>query len=229
MGSFRTVAWIAVVAVAGPAFANGPNLLTNGDFAAGNTGFSTGYTFSTMVPPFQGGVHGIYVVEAASAIAGSSAYGDWTNITTDPTGGDGNVYVADGATTADTTVWSETITVTPNTKYFFSFYGAEVSPTGSSDATFLPTIDGTDGTVLGATGSWQQNALFEWNSGANTSAVISITDTNSSGPFNDFTIGDLSFTAAGVPEPATWALLIGGLSGLGAALRARRRGVIPFA
>ena len=60
---------------------------------------------------FQNGVHGIYAIEPAGSVAASSAYGDWTNVTTDPSGGNGNVYVADCATDPDTTVWSETVSV----------------------------------------------------------------------------------------------------------------------
>jgi hypothetical protein len=40
---------------------------------------------------------------------------------------------------------------------------------------------------------------------------------------SDFAPGDSTFAA--VPEPATWALMIGGFLGIGAAQRARRRGV----
>ena len=82
-------------ASAGSAVAGSPNLVTNGNFKAGNTGFTTGYTLTTMTPYlFQDGVHGIYAVEKAAKIAASSAYGDWTNISTTPSGKNGNVYVA---------------------------------------------------------------------------------------------------------------------------------------
>jgi len=35
--------------------------------------------------------------------------------------------------------------------------------------------------------------------------------------------GEFSFTTAGVPEPASWSLMIMGIGGLGALLRQRRR------
>ena len=111
----------------------------NGNFKAGNAGFTTGYTLTTMTPYlFQDGVHGIYTVEKAGSIAGSSAYGDWTNISTAPSGKNANVFVADAATTAGTVVWSETVTVSPNTKYKFSFDAAEVSDPCCSNATLVP-------------------------------------------------------------------------------------------
>jgi PEP-CTERM motif len=46
--------------------------------------------------------------------------------------------------------------------------------------------------------------------------------------FSEFVPGDGTF-AAGVPEPATWGLMIAGFGGLGVALRARRRTVAAAA
>jgi len=81
-----------------------------------------------------------------------------------------------------------------------------------------------------------------WKSGTATTATITLVDTNTSGPYNDFAIDDLAFRAvvkkdgasglpggrAGpqgpvVPEPASWALMIIGLGGVGAVLRLGRR------
>jgi hypothetical protein len=221
---------LTISAAAGAASA-GPNLVVNGDFSAGNTGFSTEYALTTMTPYlFQDGVHGIYAVEAANAVAGSSAYGDWTNVTTDPSGGNGNLFVADGATTDPAaTVWSETVAVNPHTNYTFSFDAAEISNACCSNAQFLPTVNATNGTVLDLNGAWQSNSTFVWNSGSSTSAVLSLTDLNESGPYNDFVLDDISFSTAGVPEPATWAMMLIGFAGLGAAIRSRRKPVAAAA
>ena len=149
---------------------SGANLVVNGDFSAGNTGFTTGYTLSTQTPQlFANGVNGIYAVLPIGSVAGQSAYGDWTNVTVDPNGGNGNVFAADGATTANTLVWSETVAVQANTLYTFSYYVAEISNAGGSNAVFQPTIDGTNGATLTADGSWQEGTST-WNSGSNTSA-----------------------------------------------------------
>jgi hypothetical protein len=216
------IAAAVLLASAGSAAA-GPNLVTNGDFSAGNTGFTTGYTLTTMTPDlFQNNDHGIYAVEPAGSIAGSSAYGDWTNISTDPTGHNGNVWVADGATDATlATVWSETVAVTPNTHYTFSFFGAEVSNPCCSNATLQASINGVNASTLDTTGAWQQDS-FGWNSGSSTSAVLTLVDTNTSGGFNDFAIDDLSFSGPGVPEPAAWAMMLLGVGLIGGALRGRR-------
>lgn len=186
---------VLAVASAGSAVAGSPNLVMNGNFKAGNAGFTTGYTLTTMTPYlFQDGVHGIYTVEKAGSIAGSSAYGDWTNISTAPSGKNANVFVADAATTAGTVVWSETVTVSPNTKYKFSFDAAEVSDPCCSNATLVPSVNGTMGPVLTTSGSWQKGGMT-WKSGSATTATLTLIDTNISGPYNDFALDDLSFKA----------------------------------
>lgn len=217
---------VAALALAGmgAGTASAANLVVNGDFSAGNTGFTSGYALTTMTPQlFQNGVHGIYAVIPIGEVNGQAAYGDWHNVTVDPSGGNGNVFVADGATDQIApVVWSETVSVKPNSNYSFSFYAAEISNACCSNASFVPTVSGTNGTTLNLNGSWQQNAAFVWNSGSNTKAVLSLTDTNTSGPFNDFVLTDIAFTGAAVPEPESWALMILGFGLAGAALRQRR-------
>jgi hypothetical protein len=203
----------AAILIVSPASA-GSNLLTNGNFSSGNTGFTTDYTLTTMTPYlFQNGVHGIYAVLPIGSVSGESAYGDWDNVTTDPSGGNGNVFAADGATDANTTVWQETVNVTPNTNYAFNFDAAEISNACCSNADFVPTINSASGAGWTVGGSWQQYT-YTWNSGSSTSATLSLTDTNTSGPYNDFVLDDLSFSST-VPEPSTWAMMLIGFGGLG--------------
>jgi hypothetical protein len=201
-------------------------LVVNGDFSGGNTGFTSGYTLTTMTPDlFQNAVHGIYAVEAISAIPGSAAYGDWDNVTTSPSGGPGFAFVSDGPdnpTTAGLAAWSETVKVKPNATYTFSFYGAEISNACCSNAQLQPSVNGDTGTTASQIGSWRQDVMT-WNSGSNTTATLEIKDLNDSGGFNDFVMTDISFRGAAVPEPAAWTTLLLGLAALGAALRASRR------
>lgn len=77
--------------VAGPVQA--ANLLTNGDFSAGNSGFATDYAFESFISS-----EGQYTVTAANTINNVNSFHDWTAIDTDPTGGTGNILVANGAT-----------------------------------------------------------------------------------------------------------------------------------
>jgi len=208
-----TILSVAVLLGVGLRAASATDLVVNGDFSAGNTGFTTAYLLTTMTPDlFQNGVHGIYAVIPIGTVNGQAAYGDWNNVTTDPSGGNGNVLVADGATTPNTIVWQETVNVTPNTNYVFSYYAAEISNACCSNGVFVPTINGSSGSGQTLGGSWQQYT-FTWNSGLNTTATLSLTDTNTSDGFNDFVLTDISFGSE-VPEPSTWAMLLPGLAGI---------------
>jgi hypothetical protein len=116
------------------------NLITNGDFSAGNSGFNTGYALTTQTPQlFENNLHGIYAVIPIGNVFGQASYGDWNNVTKDPSGGNGNVFVADGSTNPNTTVWQQSVTVTPNTNYVFSYYAAEIStPVAATLSSFRP-------------------------------------------------------------------------------------------
>jgi hypothetical protein len=51
---------------------------------------------------------------------------------------------------------------------------------------------------------------------------------NSSGGFNDPLIDGVSFASSSAPEPASWAMMLGGFGLLGSSLRAQRRARIAF-
>jgi hypothetical protein len=187
----RFLAYLTILfSILSAGFASAAQLVTNGDFSSGNIDFTTQYSLTTTTPYlFQNGVHGIYTIIGAPNIAPTAQYGDWTNINTDPFGGSGNVFLADGGD--ETTVpsvlkaWSETVSVVPHTNYTFSFYGAEVSNPCCSNALLQASINGTAGNSIATSGVWQ-NTSYIWNSGSSTQAILAITDLNTSGGFNDF-------------------------------------------
>jgi hypothetical protein len=116
MRGYLLAATAALALSAGPAHA--ANLLTNGDFSAGNSGFGSDYTFESFI---NNGNQ--YSVTAANNINNINAFGDWTAIDTDPTGGTSNILVANGADFSDARVWFETVAVSPDTNYTFNFFG----------------------------------------------------------------------------------------------------------
>ncbi len=64
--------------------------------------------------------------------------------------------------------------------------------------------------MLSANATWQQGK-FTWNSGSSTTAALSLTDTNTSGAYNDFVLTDIALQAVSpVPEPSIAWLLLGG-------------------
>lgn len=167
----------------------GSNLVVNGDFSAGATGFTSGYV------PGTGGSWGLLSVEGTYAAA-TSPSAVHTNFLpcTDHTTGTGNMLVVNGAGTP-VSLWCQTITVTPNTDYLFSTWitNALNDPNVAQLQFSINGVDlGTPFTTTVNACEWVQfNAT--WNSGSNTSADICIINQNTSTSGNDFAIDDISF------------------------------------
>jgi len=176
-----------------------PNLVVNGDFESGNSGFTTGYTFGDVSSP------GGYAISTSPSSA-PGALGDWCTCG-DHTTGTGNMMIVDGATSASVPVWEETVSVAPSTDYTFSYWGAEVDHDSNSLPHLLLKIDGA---VVGEStfpeyspdngGQWQ-NYKFAWHSGANKSADLVLIDQNTDAPWNDFALDDISFSAVAGASP----------------------------
>jgi hypothetical protein len=190
--------------------ASASSLVVNGDFSAGDTGFFSDY--QDLTGGFIPGPGG-YSVTPADNVYFSGGAPDWTTVPTDPSGGNGNVLVADGATTPNTRVWYQSVNVAPNTLYTFSFYGADVNTDPTSNATIQARINGNVIGTLDTTNGWLF-ASFMWFSGSNTSADLSLVDTNTAYYYNDLAVDDISLTSA-TPIPAALPLFATGLGGLG--------------
>jgi len=189
--SFQMAALLAVAAVAmlmGP-FASA-NLVVNGDFSSGNTGFTSEYTYTSSLLP--AGVY--YVGTNPQAHNGNfSPCGDHTT-------GNGLMMIVNGDTVPDVGVWSQTVAVTPGTDYFFSTWIASVHPT--SPAVLQFSINGEAiGPVFtppSQTCQWVQFTA-NWNSGSNTSAHLSIVNQNTASTGNDFALDDISLSDISPP------------------------------
>lgn len=167
-------------------------LVNNGDFSAGNTGFTSNYI------PGTGGAFGLLTNPATYAVTTSPSlvhnnfysFGDHTT-------GTGNMLVCNGSNVANDVIWSQTITVTPNTSYNFSSWVASNENTSSgSEALLQFSINGgLIGPVFPAplTGGVWSNFFVNWNSGTATTAVIMIVDQNVSPGGNDFALDDINF------------------------------------
>jgi hypothetical protein len=183
--------------------ANAQNLVVNGDFERGNSGFTTGYAFGDVSGP------GTYNIGPNPSSA-TGAYGDWCNCG-DHTSGTGMMMIVNGANSASLPVWEEVVQVSPSTEYRFSYWGAEVDRASSSLPHLALRINGR---VIGSSffpqnspdnnGQWK-NFSFTWNSGSNHSADLALVDLNTDATWNDFAIDDISFSPAaeGGAAPAT--------------------------
>ncbi len=211
-----------VVAIAagfsGGAFASAPNLVVNGDFEAGNSDFTSDYAFS----PGANTDEGQYTVR-------SNPF-PWNSLFisgVDHTSGSGLMYVGNGSAVDGAVVWrSTTIAVAPNTNYFFEAFVTDVCCSapfpGNTPSILEFSVSGdslgTATTNLALAGTWQ-GLSKEWNSGANTSVTLSLINRNTARAGNDFAIDDIylgttSTVLPTVPEPATIATMLLGLSAL---------------
>jgi len=163
----------------------GTNLVVNGDFESGNTGFTSDYVYKT--PPRTS--QSQYYIGTNPNV--------WFNpfvACKDHTSNSGNMMMFDGSANANTAMWKQTIAVQPNTDYMFS--GWVQSIVAQDPAQIILKINGNK---VGATTkadlnacSWKQFFAI-WNSGNTTSANLSILDSNIAVQGNDFAIDDILF------------------------------------
>ncbi len=108
------------------------------------------------------------------------------------------MMVCNGSAIANDIVWTETISVTPNTNYNFSAWVASVYNTSAGNEAQLQfsinsTLLGTPYSAPFTAGVWA-NFAANWNSGVSTTAVITIVDQNFTAPgANDFALDDVFF------------------------------------
>jgi hypothetical protein len=203
-------AWsLAVLAITANAVA--ANLVVNGDFEAGNSGFSSDYAYA----PGSNTTESQYTVRTDPFPWNGFfvSHGDHTN-------GTGLMYVGNGDPTPDSIVWESAtaVTVLPNTDYFFEAWAMNVCCNLSYSGPNSPAVLefavvglaveslGTIATKFPA-GEWQFLGTT-WNSGANTSVVLQIVNQNTAIGGNDFALDDIHFsTESSIPEPGTLTLL----------------------
>jgi len=167
----------------------GENLVVNGDFENGNTGFSSEYNFTT------GGMSRGYYSIRSNPQTGNGA---WTYCG-DHTTGSGNMLVVDGASGENgiavaSNIWCQTIDVKPNTDYNFSAWYTIVNANNPPHLSISINGDGTATMIDDSmpTCEWKEFSSV-WNSGANTTATICLSELTGIASGNDFVIDDISF------------------------------------
>lgn len=162
----------------------GNNLITNGNFSNGNTGFTSAYVYAP-----NNTTEGEYFVgpNPTAWNGGAASCKDHTTTT-------GNMMLVNGAPIANTNVWRSAVTVTPNTNYAFSCWVQSISSANPAQLQFSINniLLGPVFSPTAATCNWLQFSS-NWNSGNNTNAVISIVNLNTIAFGNDFALDDISF------------------------------------
>ncbi|MBL7740053.1 MAG: gliding motility-associated C-terminal domain-containing protein [Chitinophagaceae bacterium] len=163
----------------------GNNLIVNGDFSQGNTGFSSEYSYT---PPPN-------LTEAQYYVGTSpQVWNGGLNPCGDHTSGNANMMMINGSPVPDVNVWRQTVNVTPNTNYAFSTWIQALGAPNPAQLKF--SINNKDiGTLITASlpaCTWTQ-FYTTWNSGNNTTAIISIVNKNTAVQGNDFALDDISF------------------------------------
>ncbi|MBP5662842.1 MAG: hypothetical protein J6X16_01040, partial [Bacteroidales bacterium] len=165
-------------------FAEGQNLVYNGDFEAGNTGFATDYIYGNT------GSHDHYYV--GHDIAEMWPWDSPGFPVRDHTSGNGQFLMVDGALQMNTTVWSQSIPVTPHTDYLFSAWLLT-----DNIAYFKYEINGVQTGIDYSTPEtewiWERYSQV-WNSGTDTVAVVKIINRYSYSAGYDYAIDDITFT-----------------------------------
>ncbi len=189
----------------------GQNLIVNGEFDNGNTGFTSNYVY-TPINSMCGnwGIYGIgkSINQVGAPIGCNNSI--WA--ASDRNGPSGNFMLIDpsNATGVNDRIWSQTVTVCPNTNYVFSvwtknMYYAEAVGYSGVDPNFSFTINGA--AIPGASFTMPRQVLADsskwikvqgiWNSGSATSAVLNIVNIIPGNLGNDLAIDGLFFGLCG--------------------------------
>lgn len=175
----------------------GTNLVLNGDFENGTTAAANNFT--TAYVPGTGGTWGLlsnpgqYAISTSPNLVHNNFY-----VCSDHTTGAGNMLIANGASTANTTVWSQTVPVTPGQGYLFSYWVASVENSSTAALAQLQLfINNTPISVVAVPSTqacvWTQFS-GTWVAGnATTNAILKIVNQSTAAAGNDFSIDDIIF------------------------------------
>jgi len=166
------------------------NLIVNGNFNLGNTGFQTAYKYSK----------GKLYEESRYTIISNPRFAHEQFITCqNHSSKEGKMMVVNGSKNENTLVWGQTIAIKKNTTYFFSTWinTVNIKRNGTTNPAKLQFVInaqflGTPFIVLDTNCYWQQ-FYTSWFSGENTKATISIVNKNLIAGGNDFALDDIVF------------------------------------
>ena len=164
----------------------GTNLIINGNFDAGNTGFTSSYTYTSNN------------LNAAEYFVGTNpnSWNPGMPACKDHTRGTGNMLLVNGSQATGVEVWSETLVIQPNTNYAFSTWLENISTLNPALLQFSINGQALGSPLTANVNSCQWDRFYTtWNSGNSTTAVISVINQNQGYSGNDFALDDMSFAS----------------------------------
>jgi gliding motility-associated-like protein len=164
----------------------GINLIANGNFSSGNTGFSSEYIFNDII-----NTSGHYFVGPKPT--------QWNRLyencfmETDTTNLGDTMMIVNGSTKKNVAVWDSTLNVTPNTNYNLIFFAQPLTTTDS----LVLQVSINDSEVIGRmrlsrTACNRSRFLTSWYSAENTTVNIKITDLDTGSVNNSFALDSIS-------------------------------------
>lgn len=174
---------------------SGINLVTNGDFEMGNTGFTSDYARAAQTTTGLN-PEGTYDIVAAP----SSRHTNFCSCP-DHTSGSGTLQMVINGASTEKNVWAQTVNVNPNTAYQFTYWvQTVVNGNDASPSKLQLYINGKfAGPVYTAnptTGVWTQ-FTYNWTSGpGDLQAALVLKNENFATGGNDFALDDIIFQQA---------------------------------
>ncbi|NNE13788.1 MAG: hypothetical protein HKN51_02345 [Saprospiraceae bacterium] len=168
---------------------NEENIIINGDFEDGDTGFTTDYVVGTTSCFGAGfldceGTYGI-LDDPSDGHTNFSACSDAV--------GGGNMMVVNGAASLQE-IWCQEVCIEPGATYIFSAWAASVNPASPAQLQF--SIDGgLIGSLFSLSSStcdWEEFEA-EWSASNETSVEICVTNQNTAAGGNDFALDGIQF------------------------------------
>lgn len=167
------------------------NLIPNGDFSQGNTLFGSDYAYATTNT-----AEGQYTVGT-----NAQAFNGLLITAGDHTAGNELMFIGNGKATPDR-VWytTATISVQPNTSYFFEAFvmnlccasglGNGVDPVGPSELSFYANKQLLGTRTSSKLGVWE-GLSTTWQSGSSTAVTLELVNANTVAAGNDFAVDDI--------------------------------------
>ena len=240
---------LAVGALAASQASAASNLIDNGDFELGDVGFNSDYGYVADPGFYALWGEGTYTVGENSDLY----HGLWADVGNHTPGG--NKYmIVNGAPEIGKAVWkSNALTLDPGTynfsafvtdiccnRYFNGWNALPVLTFTATTDTHVPMsfVLDSQAVQVNAPGTWYElSATFTLDTLAH--GFIALNNSEGALSGNDFGLDDISLTTSSLhhndqplspaPEPATWAMMVGGFGLIGGAMRRRTRSALRFA